>query len=287
MLHLKLTDLISDVDSDNILPFKSFTFNGGEQHIEIDQDFCPALTHMHSFEVLVEISLTDSAKVMLVLLATDALKRLGFKYISLFAPYLPYARQDRVCNPGESLSIKVICDLVNAQGYNTVYTLDNHSDVSTALLNNHKAIDIAAIINRKYTFRDWAIVSPDAGALKKTLKLAKELGNLQVIECSKKRNVANGEIIGVQIHELKAKLTTLSKFVIIDDICDGGRTFTELAKEIRVWNSSCKINLFVSHGIFSKGLSVFDGLIDDVFTTKSFKNDITDKIGVGFEQDDL
>ena len=56
--------------------------------------------------------------------------------------------------------------------------------------------------------------------------------------------------------------------VITDDICDGGYTFIKIAEQLRQKNVG-RIVLFVTHGIFSKGLGVFDGLIDEVITTNS------------------
>jgi ribose-phosphate pyrophosphokinase len=50
---------------------------------------------------------------------------------------------------------------------------------------------------------------------------------------------------------------------MVDDICDGGRTFIELAKELRGMGAE-KVHLYVTHGFFTKGLSVFDGIIDVV-----------------------
>ena len=57
---------------------------------------------------------------------------------------------------------------------------------------------------------------------------------------------------------------------IVDDISDGGRSFIELAAVLRKRNVG-KIYLYVTHGIFSKGLDVlFEAGIDEVFTTNSF-----------------
>ena len=64
--------------------------------------------------------------------------------------------------------------------------------------------------------------------------------------------------------------------VIVDDICDGGRTFIELAKVLKERGAG-KIGLFVTHGIFSQGVGVlFDNGIDFIYTTDSF--DQSDKI---------
>ncbi len=283
MLHLKLDDLI--IDAQRTLPFDSFVFNGGEEHIRI--------TGAPIEEVIIETSLTNSRKIMQLLMACNALRKMGFSKINLFAPYIPYSRQDRYCNPGEALSIKVMCALLNAQNFNKVWTLDNHSDVTSALLNHQFDIDVSALFERAVTFRGESVglVCPDGGALKRTLNLSKSLGGLPIIECGKLRDTATGKIVKSVVHGLG--VTVHDRLIMFDDICDGGRTFIELAKELK--RVGCRgLELFVSHGIFSQGLEVltnketpYFGLFDRVYTTKSLKNAITDQIGVGFLMSDL
>jgi len=56
--------------------------------------------------------------------------------------------------------------------------------------------------------------------------------------------------------------------LIVDDICDGGMTFKLLAEEL-MEAGAVHINLYVTHGIFSKGLrTLFESGIEDVFTRK-------------------
>jgi ribose-phosphate pyrophosphokinase len=62
------------------------------------------------------------------------------------------------------------------------------------------------------------------------------------------------------------------RFLIVDDICDGGRTFTELAKVLKKW-TDMPVDLYVTHGIFSKGMSVFDGLIDNIYCANPWFED--------------
>ena len=56
----------------------------------------------------VDACLTSSDEIIQLFMLTDALKR---QYVNsrfeLTLGYIPYGRQDRVCNEGESLSIKV------------------------------------------------------------------------------------------------------------------------------------------------------------------------------------
>jgi len=68
---------------------------------------------------------------------------------------------------------------------------------------------------------------------------------------------------------------------IIDDICDGGRTFIEIAKavdEVRKLSSSVKREhygknyLIVTHGIFSAGFDFLVQHFDGIYCTNSVKD---------------
>ena len=102
---------------------------------------------------------------------------------------------------------------------------------------------------------------------KKTIKISETFnGEPEVIQAQKMRNLKTGEIIKTEIlGDVKGK-----KVLIADDICDGGRTFIELAKVLKN-KGAVEVSLFITHGIFSKGLEVFEGLIDAIYTTDSFR----------------
>lgn len=62
---------------------------------------------------------------------------------------------------------------------------------------------------------------------------------------------------------------TNKKLLVIDDICDGGGTFVLLANELKKHNPT-RFSLFVTHGIFSKGVEVlYDAGYSSVITTDS------------------
>lgn len=217
--------------------------------------------------VTVELSFEGNDDLINLMLLTDALRRLtGPKtlYI-LLASYFPYARQDRVCNEGESLSVKVVADLINGLKYDLVGTTDLHSAVAGALIDNMKEtaiVDLAPSLAGLWNPDTTILVSPDAGANKKVLSLAKAMGYPHVVRADKARDVLSGQITGTAVY---SEHVGDKDFLIVDDICDGGRTFIELAKELRKLTTG-KVMLLVTHGIFSKGTKVFDGLIDKVYT---------------------
>ncbi len=221
----------------------------------------------------------DNGDLIDLLLLTDAVRRhYGGRTsepveLSLTMHYLPYARQDRVCNPGESLSVKVVADLINSQGYSRVTCTDIHSDVGAALIDNLTHISLLTAARTVAEAQRGAIlVSPDAGANKKVLAFAKEYGFADVVRADKTRDPLTGKITGTVVY---SEPVGDRDFLILDDICDGGRTFIELAKELRKLTTG-KIFLYVSHGIFSAGCMALDLHFDAIY--------VANLVGVGLHQ---
>ena len=144
--------------------------------------------------------LPDAQAVMSLLMLSDALRRAyPGRPLALHLPYVPYARQDRVANPGEALSAKVFCQLINAQGYSRVVIQDPHSDVVTALLDRVEVEDPLPALRRVLEqVGPAALVAPDAGARKRVLKLARELG-CEAVLADKVRDTQSGRISGTQV----------------------------------------------------------------------------------------
>jgi ribose-phosphate pyrophosphokinase len=245
------------------IKFQSFTFSGGEPHIKIVPDFDP------NRKVTITHRLNSFNDLGLLCVTVDALRRMDVKIIELFIPYFPAARQDRVMIPGEPLSVKVYADIINAMQLNKVYVFDAHSEVTPALLNNSTVIPnytfIKEVINRIGS--DVKLISPDGGALKKIYKVSEFLGGVEVVECSKSRDVKTGKLSGFKVYNDDLQGMDC---LIVDDICDGGGTFVGLAEELKKKNAG-KLYLAVSHGIFNKGFEVLN-CFDGIFTTNSFKD---------------
>lgn len=246
---------------------KRSRFPGGEEHVRVDDFYTPV-----SSEAKIVANLRSSADVMALLLLTDGLRRRVPKIkIDLHMPYLPYARQDRVCAPGEALSLRVFCDLINAQGYESVTVWDVHSDTALALL--HRCTNawsypaIQRIVGNHPS--PVMLVAPDAGALKKVSYYARLLG-IPFIRADKSRDPADGSITGTVVYSEHVGDADL---LIVDDICDGGRTFIELAKVLRPL-TSCRVMLYVTHGIFSNGTAPLSSYFDLVYVANSFVDDL-------------
>ena len=244
MKFLRMNAVLEDVGNDEMVTYDSFRFSGGEFHIKLIDD-C-----LEGEDVTIEWYATSPSHVVDVAMASDALRRAGAASVSLLMPYVPFSRQDRVMVKGEPLSVKVFAGIVNSLGFDKVYTLDNHSPVTTALIENCVEINRYRIMTEllRGSSEGCVLISPDAGASKKTYEVAKTF-QLPVVACSKRRDVRNGDIVGLDIGT--SDLHGADCYVI-DDICDGGRTFLEIAKRLEAANCG-DLHLYVSHGIFSKG----------------------------------
>ncbi len=245
------------------VPLRSFVFPGGEVQVRIE---APASAEA---AVTIRADIVDSATLMALLLLTDAVRRhYADPAVDLVCPYLPYARQDRVAFPGEALSAAVACRLLNAQNYRSVEVWDVHSDVSLALLDrvrHRPASDFAAGI---VTAND-VVVAPDLGAAKRAGNCAR-LAGATLVHAEKTRSADTGAITGTVVH---GGPVGERDFLIVDDICDGGRTFIELARVLRPLTRG-RIRLYVTHGIFSAGFDTLAAHIDRIHVANPFPSEL-------------
>jgi ribose-phosphate pyrophosphokinase len=166
--------------------------------------------------------------------------------------------------------------------------IDPHSDVLEAVINNFAKYDNLKLVkfalenidNKNDARERIVLVSPDAGAYKKIFDVAKEFGIQNIITANKVRDLKTGNIIRTEIPTLDPHKDL--KYVIIDDICDGGRTFVELAKVMKENRPTSKIYLVVTHGIFSKGLEELGDYFDGIFTTNSVRDISADAVVSSF-----
>lgn len=218
--------------------------------------------------------LWDDLQVLIA--AVEALREIGVDEIHLFAPYIIGARSDRKFQSGSINYMKtVIGPLINGLNFKTVQAFDPHSDVMEAVIDRFKPMSndtlVARVcqVNKFYAraYKEAYWLVPDGGALKKVYNCPSHQNFKDIVICSKHRDIKSGEIV--------ATTCPMEDFggldvVIVDDICDGGRTFIELAKLVRPRNIG-KLYLVVSHGIFSKGIDPLREYFDCIYTTDSFQ----------------
>lgn len=271
--------------------YKNFTFSAGEEQVRVGD--------LSSYsEITIKANITNSRELVEFVMALNAIYTANrYAHVTAYLPYLPYSRQDRVCYPGEANGVSQFADMVlSATSHSSNFSMvtwDVHSNASiSAFKGKLHSISVDAFISQfqasnsfAYDPSELVIVAPDEGAVNRAKLAAKTLNASGVIFGEKVRDPENGGILGLVLNKSPNGCTTSSqseiniegkRVLIVDDICDGGRTFIELAKSLKSCHVST-IDLYVTHGIFSKGFDVFDdgigeSLIDRFFVPNVFPN---------------
>jgi ribose-phosphate pyrophosphokinase len=192
----------------------------------------------------------------------DAVNHAGGEVENLILPYVPGARQDRSNPTGDVLETAwSVAEMINVRDFSRVVILDPHSPATPNEIVNvmeYPLRYVAGEIKGKWD----AVIAPDKGAHDRAREFATGLGVAKVIDASKTRDVSTGRLSGFAVEVEEG-----NHYMVADDICDGGGTFVGLGEKIREQGATA--DLFVSHGIFSKGVSPLLGYYNKVYTTDS------------------
>lgn len=231
------------------------TFTAGELNVNVDSFKIKSNDNVEVFAVL-----NGSDDIIKLLLTIDAIKVYNPLYVYCYIPYMPYSRQDRICNKGEAFSFKVMADLLNSMNV-YIYTLDIHNERTKSLIPNLINLPQKHLLDIE-CYENTIFIAPDKGAYRRTLNLSKEYSR-PFIAFEKIRNPLTRQIISIETKALPYMIKD-QHCVISDDICDGGRTFMAIAKILKRMGAE-KISLYITHAIFSYGSEqIFKAGVDEI-----------------------
>jgi ribose-phosphate pyrophosphokinase len=192
----------------------------------------------------------------------DLLGQYGFMS-TLRIKYLPYGRQDKVVSNKTTFALHTFSKLLNSLHFEEVIIHDPHSNLALELIRNSKAQYPEKELEKVAMLTDCGTICyPDKGAVEKYSKVYPWV----YVYGEKVRDQATGRITKYEIRNEFWKSVRNERVLIVDDICDGGATFVLLAKELRE-RGATNVDLFVTHGLFTKGLKpLFDAGINRIFT---------------------
>jgi ribose-phosphate pyrophosphokinase len=284
-----MAETLNLVNPDDVLScgYEISRFPDGQQSIRIiERNYDTFLSlRDRTNSITIKSRLNTFQDLELIICANQALKEIGVKSVKLYIPYCIGGRSDRKFQEGGINYIKtVIAPIINSQNFDEVIIMDAHSDVLEACINNfvnysnYQLLKMALreIDNKNDAQERICLVSPDAGAYKKVFDVATWFKINKIITASKVRDVNTGKILRTEVPSIENHSDEI-KYVIVDDICDGGRTFIELATAIKNQKPNAKIYLVVTHGIFSSGFDFLVQYLDGIFCTNSVK-DIQDGV---------
>ena len=269
-MNVKFPDCFEDGSAQRI------TYPAGELQVRISG---PVAAQMEAASLIVtDAIIKNSADLVSLLLYEDAVAQIvpAARHV-LRLPYLPYARADRRFVYGDCAGLGVLLEMLTRVGsFNEIQVLDVHNYAAVAT--NSKIINVSPVhVIRKAVdafgnsgMDRVTVLFPDNGAAK---RYGEDLGAAQYLYASKKRHPATGVFEGFEVPNSTA--FECDRVLIVDDICDGGGTFTGIAEELLRRGFRGKLGLYVTHGIFSKGTGdMFSGLrryFSRFFTTNSFQ----------------
>lgn len=203
--------------------------------------------------------------------------------ITLHMPYLPYGRQDKNVSNETTFALQVFADVINNLHFDKVSTVDAHSDAAERLFNSFTSRHVSRkILDAMFVLGDFEtdsfnieIAFPDTGAKNRYKEIAYHGKSRTPIVGNKVRNQLTGHIESYKIEGNPEG----KKILIVDDICDGGMTFKLMSNELYK-QGAVEVHLYVSHGIFSKGLETLRASgIQRIFTKEGeVKNEINTNI---------
>lgn len=242
---------------------EAFTFPAGEAHIKEGKSVGEVEYQ------LADLRGADSHELFQLAMWNDACKRRYEKTV-LLLPYLPGARADR----GTPNGARVYAEFIGGLHIDQIITVDPHSPFMPNALNwgpGYLTIfPVTRIIGRElgdkgdyYSHPYVGVIAPDKGAVDRAQAAAKKLG-VPLFKAEKTRDFESGKLNGFTCEALPET----GKLLIVDDICDGGGTFIGLAEATGLDRE--RLDLWVTHGVFSQGLNTLRSYFGHIFTTDAY-----------------
>jgi ribose-phosphate pyrophosphokinase len=199
----------------------------------------------------------------------DACRRASARQITAVIPYYGYARADRKTAGRESITAKLVANLITESGANRVLAMDLHSAqiqgyFDIPLDHVYGSPVILDYLARK-NLTDLVVVSPDVGGVARARAFAKKLNDAPLAIIDKRRQAHNvAEVMNV-IGDVKGKTA-----VLVDDMIDTAGTLSEGAKLLRQ-EGARQIYACATHAVFSEPAidRLSSGLFEEVIVTNT------------------
>ncbi|MBD2088684.1 ribose-phosphate pyrophosphokinase [Microcoleus sp. FACHB-1515] len=206
---------------------------------------------------------------MELLIMIDACRRASARQITAVIPYYGYARADRKTAGRESITAKLVANLITQAGASRILAMDLHS----AQIQGYFDIPFDHVYGSPVIFdylaqkqlSDLVVVSPDVGGVARARAFAKKLNDAPLAIIDKRRSAHNvAEVMNV-IGDVSGKTA-----VLVDDMIDTAGTICEGAKLLREQGAR-QVYACATHAVFSPPAvdRLSTGLFEEVIVTNS------------------
>lgn len=256
--------------------YEFFTYDAGRLNAAAVEIFAYPMGDL-TVRTLTDVDLTSGVQVLWVHTAAPdwtvvfnwAALTAAYPHRILVMPFLPSARGDKDTPCPAHTNAR----LAALSGITGLVTIDPHSPVWLDTLRavnptvSAHVIDMAKVVTGAVKAGDYlGVIGPDAGSLGRASAVAAKLG-LPVFVADKKRDPSTGALLG---YKAPAEAQDRpGRYLVVDDICDGGGTFALLAQGL---GDGFDLDLWVTHGGFTKGTGVLTDNYRSVHTTDSLRS---------------
>ncbi|HEY9623444.1 MAG TPA: ribose-phosphate pyrophosphokinase [Crinalium sp.] len=206
---------------------------------------------------------------MELLIMVDACRRASARQITAVIPYYGYARADRKTAGRESITAKLVANLITQAGANRVLAMDLHS----AQIQGYFDIPFDHVYGSPVILdyltskqlNDIVVVSPDVGGVARARAFAKKLDDAPLAIIDKRRQAHNvAEVMNV-IGDVRGKTA-----ILVDDMIDTAGTIYEGAKLLRQEGAS-RVFACATHAVFSPPATerLSSGIFEEVIVTNT------------------
>lgn len=169
-------------------------------------------------------------------------------HVHIILPYFPYARQDRVSEPREPISAKLMASLLEEAGADHIITLNLHSDQIQGFFSVPVDVLDARRIFAKYfkeTLKNPVVVSPDIGGAKQAKKFADLLGaDLAIMH--KTRSAHQQASILEIVGDVEGRTC-----ILYDDMIDTAGTLLSAKQALVERGAATDVYVAATHAVFS------------------------------------
>nr|WP_233221166.1 ribose-phosphate pyrophosphokinase [Chlorogloea sp. CCALA 695] len=206
---------------------------------------------------------------MELLIMIDACRRASARQITAVIPYYGYARADRKTAGRESITAKLVANLITQGGAHRVIAMDLHSAQIQGYFDipfDHvygSPVIIDYLASKELS--DIVVVSPDVGGVARARAFAKKLNDAPLAIIDKRRQAHNvAEVLNV-IGDVAGKTA-----VLVDDMIDTGGTIAAGAKLLRD-EGARQVYACATHAVFSPPAveRLSSGLFEEVIVTNT------------------
>ncbi|MGG6296093.1 ribose-phosphate pyrophosphokinase [Leptolyngbya sp. AN02str] len=206
---------------------------------------------------------------MELLIMIDACRRASARQITAVIPYYGYARADRKTAGRESITAKLVANLITQAGASRILAMDLHSAQIQGYFDipfDHvygSPVIIDYLANKQLS--DIVVVSPDVGGVARARAFAKKLDDAPLAIIDKRRQAHNvAEVMNV-IGDVAGKTA-----VMVDDMIDTAGTICEGARLLRQQGAR-QVYACATHAVFSPPAieRLSSGLFEEVIVTNT------------------